>query len=1067
MNKKEITRKLRENLTEAQREAVESGKRRLLIAAGAGSGKTEVMARRIAWWVGVKGVPRESIVAFTFTERAAEEMKLRIRRRLAGIAPDGGDLPLGGMHVGTIHGFCMDKLRELWPDEYHNYDILDESARAALILRGFNGVLSMNKLRKALAAETPSKRKGQYETVNDFIKAYDLLNDNARFDVRLPDGDAPITLGQEENEWCQRARMVTDVGDAESQAAFAEAAARYCAYLRCRRFLDFSASQSELVRRLKEEPGRILPKTHLVVDEMQDVNPVQRELINLLVGDSGRLTAVGDHRQAIYAWRGARVEIIGDFWKEFKSADDSAVVDLRENFRSTPRVISLANQWAKTISPIGGMGSEDMKHGGSDLRKDHHPSHIARLRFPGDRDGEAAWIADAICALVPADSDKGAKHDKRGGKGHRGIVLSDIAILVRSTTNARTYMQALDAKDIPAVVRAGADLFSQPEVLLFLSALAESAGVGKFIGSLHNPKSLPKRIGSVLGVQVSDDNFPTPEAVFSAASDVVRREKLKFPESAQHRLFSAAQAIQKRINGGKRISRSDAQRFRNADLRSFLTLPPDQLRRVFPQRIFHMLLGESEVDAWDSDDNQGRSAIRGRSAMFHLGALSGMITGMETPGWTQAEDYVWQVRGLCQYGEQQGRIEEQPLMVQPDAVSICTIHAAKGLEFAAVFLADVNASGFPSNKAKTSVKVPLGEEISREISLDKLSDNDNYDGERRLMYVALTRAERFLFISSNSRNQSKFFKELRDMVAKAGGMADASPDEVLRKLRHAPKEHQRDINFATSFSDLRYYFECPHDFYLRKVLGFAPTIDQAFGYGRGVHNLMRAIHTDPKKWAALAGDRAALEREINALIEKGLFYLRYTVGAPAENMQKKGVHIAADYVQRYVRELERLTFEPEKSFETVVEFSGESGDGALVSGAIDLVRGDNPPHVTVIDFKSGDAESDKHKQLSKEQMRRQISIYALAAKKELEYRPDLGLVRYLDAEKPEDRESKIPLDDASVEKARREVSVAVTDIKDRKFDEGPFSEKRCADCDFCGFCGRKEAKAARSEKSGK
>jgi len=57
------------------------------------------------------------------------------------------------------------------------------------------------------------------------------------------------------------------------------------------------------------------------------------------------------------------------------------------------------------------------------------------------------------------------------------------------------------------------------------------------------------------------------------------------------------------------------------------------------------------------------------------------------------------------------------------------------------------------------------------------------------------------------------------------------------------------IHLATSFSDLRYYLECPHDFYLRKVLGFAPTIDQAFGYGRGVHNLMRAIHSDPAKWA--------------------------------------------------------------------------------------------------------------------------------------------------------------------------------------------------------------------------
>ena len=1060
MNKGEIAKKLQDGpprLTDLQRDAVMSDKRRLLIVAGAGSGKTEVMARRIAWWVGVKNVPRENIVAFTFTERAAEEMKIRIRRWMSGIAPDDGDLALGGMYVGTIHGFCMDKLREYWPNEYHNYDILDEGARAALILRGFHGVLGLNKLRQALAAEKdkPEKWQGQYDTVNAFVRAYDLLHDNARFDVCLPDGSAPIILGREEGEWCQKALMETNVGDMESSAAFAEAAARYCAYLRCRRFLDFSASQSELVRCLKGDRERIPPNMHLVVDEMQDVNPVQRELINLLVGDSGQMTAVGDHRQAIYAWRGARVEIIGEFWKQFTDADDSEVVDLRGNFRSTPRIIRLANRWARTILQIGEMKTEDMEHGGSDLRKDHHSSHIARLHFPGSRADESAWIADAIRELVPANSKKGARHDRRSGEGHRGIALSDIAILVRSTTSAQTYMQALADKNIPAVVRAGPDLFSRPEILLFVSALAESAGAGEFIGSLHNPKSLPKRIENVLGIHVSDGNFPTPESVFLAAANAVRREQLEFSDITQRQLFAAAQAIRERIEEKKRLPKSRAFAFRNAELRSFLTSGPDELRRVFPQRIFHMLLGEGEVDAWDSDENH-----RGRSAMFHLGALSGMITSIETPGWTRADDYVWQIRGLCQYGERQGRVEEQPLMVQPDAVSVCTIHAAKGLEFAAVFLADVNAMRFPSNQArrKESDNIPLDGDITQEISLDNLSDNDNYDGERRLMYVALTRAERFLFISANSARQSKFFKELHDMVKDVGGIANGNPSDVLKELRHSDKEHLRDFNFATSFSDLRYYFECPHDFYLRKVLGFAPTIDQAFGYGRGVHNLMRAIHTEPKKWAELADNRKALENEIRGLIKMGLFYLRYTTGEPAENMQEKGVRIAADYVQRYVDELKRLKFEPEKPFETVVKFSDNSNAGALVSGAIDLVRGDEPPRVSIIDFKSGDAASDKHKRLSEEQMRRQISIYALAAKKELEYQPDVGLVRYLDAEKSERKELKIPLDDKSMKEALRAVSDAVTDIKDRKFNEAPFAEQRCKDCDFLAFCGRKEAK---------
>src|SRR6266849_4749510 len=110
---------LLDKLTPRQAEAVKSPKRCVLVVAGAGSGKTEVMARRIAWWVGVEGVSRENVVAFTFTDRAAEEMKFRIRSWLEKITPEGEEVALGGMYVGTIHGFCLAKLREYWPDNYH------------------------------------------------------------------------------------------------------------------------------------------------------------------------------------------------------------------------------------------------------------------------------------------------------------------------------------------------------------------------------------------------------------------------------------------------------------------------------------------------------------------------------------------------------------------------------------------------------------------------------------------------------------------------------------------------------------------------------------------------------------------------------------------------------------------------------------------------------------------------------------------------------------------------------------------------------------------------------------
>jgi DNA helicase-2/ATP-dependent DNA helicase PcrA len=1026
-------------LTDSQKKAVQSDKRRLLIIAGAGSGKTEVMARRIAWWVGVDNVPKERIVAFTFTERAAEEMKFRIRYWLGRITPEGKEVSLGGMYIGTIHGFCISKIREYWPDEYHNYDILDEGAKISLILRGFNGLLGLKGLKESLGC-------GQYETIDRFVQAYDQLHEHNRFTCQLATDTPPVELGETEREWCKKARLLTKVGKSASARAFAESAARYYAYLRCRRFLDFSTSQTEFISKLKNDSRRLKTLTdsaiHLVVDEIQDINPIQRELMCMLIGNKGKLTAVGDHRQSIYGFRGAKVKITAELWEEFKTAKDADVCDLQENFRSTPRVIDIANRWAKTIGQLKTMKTLEMRHGNK-KRIDQHDSHVALISFK-ERTTEAEWIAKAIKTLVPSEKE-GASHDKRDGSD-RGLTLSDMAVLVRSTSDVRSYMEALESAGIPCVVRAGPDLFSQPEVLFFIAALAITAECQEFFGAPHNKKSLPARISSVLGCG------PTPEQVLPAAAEAIRKAGLIFTPKVEARVLLAAKAIADRIKAGVALPKGKASIFRDPKLREFVS-KPGELRRVFPQQIFHMLLSETEVEKWDTCSG------RGQSALFHLGSLGGLITAIETPGWTSAKDYHWQIIGLCQYGAEEGRAEEQPLIVRPDAVNILTIHGAKGLEFPAVFLADVNALKFPSNYAARKLDLPLDGDIVEEIDIESLSDNENHDGERRLMYVAVTRAERFLFISHSGKKTSKFIKELKEHVKESNGLVTDNSEELLAKLRYSPKEHWRDIRIATSFSDLRYYLECPHDFYLRKVLGFAPTIDQAFGYGRGVHNLMRAVHSDPKKWAVLAKDRVALEKEIGKLIQDGLFYLRYTVGAPADNMRKKGTDIVADYIQRHADELQRLKFEPEKEFETLLEYDDRQG-GALISGAIDVIRQENPPRVTLIDFKSGDPESDKHQKLDEEEMKLQVALYAIAAKKELEYIPEQGLVRYLDASDGKKSELKVPLDEKALKEAQEKVMDTAKKIRDRQFNYGPNCKGevvRCANCDFVGFCGMKAA----------
>ncbi|MFA5307871.1 MAG: ATP-dependent DNA helicase [Dehalococcoidales bacterium] len=1022
---------LLKDLTDQQKDAVRSKSRCLLVIAGAGSGKTDVMARRVAWWVAVEGIPKEEIVAFTFTEAAAEELKFRIRYYIQLVTPPGDDTTIGGMYIGTIHGFCLKALRDLDPDDYHNLDIIDEAARLALVIRSFHNILGLQSLQDALGV-------GQYETTDIFLHGYDLLNEYDELDVHLMSELPPSRLG-DERAWCREAELVTQVGNSAIAQAFAVSAARFYAYLRCRRFLDFSTSQTELLRLLRgrEELQRLAHEKwkYIVVDEVQDINPVQNSIIRFLVGNDGKLTAVGDHRQAIYAWRGGRVELMGNLYDQLEEAPDGQVIELQANFRSTDRIINLANAWSDTIGRVGRMTNPPMSHG-NERRNDLDDSHVGVLDF-SSRNAEANWIADKIESMVQPRSATGAVHDTR--EGERGLTYSDIALLVRSATDSRVYMQILEQRNIPVVVRAGPDLFSQPEVILFVSILALIADINEFYGSPHDLRAFPNRIRNVLGCN------PIPEEVIPAACQNLSDAGLPIQEDLSERMIRIGGLIRDKLQGQFPATDEELQEVRNPQLRQWLNTP-GQLRRIFPQRLYHWILGEADVGLWDN--GSGRT----EAAMFHLGQLSSLVKSIETPGWTQPNEFKYQIIALVQWGAQNARADRSPLLIAPNAVTITTIHSAKGLQWSSVFLADVNAHRFPSQRAKQPSLLPYDGDILRRIDPSAMADNDNYDAERRLMYVAITRAERYLAITCSGDQRSRFFRQISQIASGVGVVVSSDSREVLSNIELRASESSRDLPLATSFSDMRYYWACPHDYYLRKLLGFTPTIDQAFGYGRGVHNLMRAIHSDPTGWARIAENPTHIRARLEELERQGLFYLRYTTGEPADNMRNKAFSIIADYIRIYAGELARLHFEPEREFETLIP-----EEQVLVSGAIDVIRLDDPPRVTLLDFKSGDAESDAANALDTQEMRLQVGLYGIAARHELEYQPEQGLVRYLDETEPDRRELRVELTDEALNDARDLVINTARQLRARQFHRGPSTNpRRCVTCDYTDICGLRD-----------
>ena len=1037
---KKARRVLLTDLNAEQKEAVCNEAHRLLVVAGAGSGKTEVMARRVAWWVAVDQVPKNEIVAFTFTESAAEELKFRIRRCLEQIASPGEDPRLGGMYIGTIHGFCLKVLRDLASDEFYMFDVVDDAGRMSLTEQGYNGVLGLNAFQAAAGL-------GKFRSQELFLRGYDLLNEYDLLDVSLPDDPTPTDVARD-HDWCSRASLNTDVGESERAEAFADSAARYYAYLRARRFLDFSTVQAEVTRRLRLNRSfkKQVSKSwkRLVVDEVQDINPVQDKLIRAIVGKNGFLTAVGDHRQAIYSFRGGRVDLMGRLSEELEGSPDGCVQELPANYRSTPRIIDLSNKWSDTIRDRSGMANPAMKHR-REGRRDASNHHVAQIHFDS-REDEASWIGDTIAELVRNNrkETKGAFHDE--GAGARGLTLSDIAVLVRSGTDIRTYQDALRERGIPAVVRGGPDLFSQPEVLLFLAALAVCSGVEEFWGA-NTPRAMPGRVRDALGVE------PIPSEIIPAAIAELRRRGLPVPKGAQRRLELLCRAIRHQLESDEPQPEDISGLQCSTECRDWLRRSR-RLRRIFPQTLFHWLLREAGINQWRTDENRAAA----ESALFHVGQLSSLVKTIETSGWMPPRSLKWRLIALSNWGAGAARAAETPLLASPNAVTVTTIHSAKGLEFAAVFLADVCAQRFPSNRARTAAEVPFDEGAEGYVDPARLSDNDNYDDERRLMYVALTRAERYLYVSASGRRQSRFFQSVGQMIGEVGGIVSEDELDVAETLTYHPSALSREDRLATSFSDLRYFLECPHDFYLRNVLGFTPTIGQEFGYGRGLHNLLRVIHANPRRWARLAANRPRLQEAVERLIEQGMFYLRYTVGEPLDNLRRRAVKGVVEYVEAYAGELARLEFEPEKEFETLI-----ADENLLISGAIDVVRLDDPPRVSIVDFKSGNGEEETGSGLNRELMGLQIGVYGLAARDELEYDPKHGLIRYIGEINPRRRQAEVNLDNAQLAKVRKEIIRTGRRIRKRQFDSGPTNrvKDRCTRCDFLDICPREEAARSR------
>lgn len=397
----------------------------LQIIACAGSGKTEFVSERIAYQI-FKGIARpDQIVAFTFTDKAAEELKFRVRSKiheLLGKQPDIGD-----MYVGTIHAFAFKILQDFIP-KYRTYDMLDEIGRLAF-LSSIKKDINLDYLSGSLLKRhnKPFRRNVQNWVLNTFIKDADLYRE----------------------EGLSEDAIVSD--------SFKNAYKIYLQKLEEKRFLDFSSILRISVDTLEKEPS-VRKKlqdqySFFTVDEYQDVNPIQERLIQL-ISNKQNVCVVGDDDQSIYQWRGADVKNILTFQDRYPKA---TVHQLDINRRSYDAIVKTSSELIKLNDP--GRLKKSIKDKGLKSEK----GDLYKIVFKTQEE-EIEWIVEKVQSLT------GKEYLE--GDSPRKLKYSDFAFLFRSVGNeAEPYIQALRSANIPVIYAGIGGLFNTQEVVSILKML--------------------------------------------------------------------------------------------------------------------------------------------------------------------------------------------------------------------------------------------------------------------------------------------------------------------------------------------------------------------------------------------------------------------------------------------------------------------------------------------------------------------------------------------------------------------------------------------------------------------
>lgn len=822
------------------------------------------------------------------------------------------------MFIGTIHGFSLDLLRTEVP-KYLKFGILNEVQQVLFVNR--------NSAKSGLTSTTTLQgtRLKRFVDTRLYIEAMSVLRES--------DVDWTILKG-------------TSVLDGYHA---------YTKLLNDHDQFDYSAILQYAVEALQHEVGvrsRLADRVKVViVDEYQDVNPVQEKLVRELHKLGAKVRVVGDDDQTIYQWRGSDVGNILSFADRYKPVE---TIKLEANFRSTKGITDVARL---VIEKNPSRLSKAME---STDAQTYESGDIVALQFSSP-DEEADYIAKTCNAL---------RGTMIGGDGvKRPITWSDMAVLVRYTKLGEPIRRALTRERIP-FVSVGMDT-------LFDAAEGEAARQLFYFMASRLPREEVLQAWQAAELGIAD-------AVLDTALKEAERTRTKMVAEDQDVRFSVY-----------------------------------NIQRQFIGFLEQIGLREEVVPNG-----------RGPTVFYNLGKFSQAISDFESIYFHSrplqkyesfAEFLQYQAEDA--YGQSTGAEEK---FVALDAVQILTIYRAKGLQWPAVFVPQLVRNQFPASPRG-------GRNVWHIVPSQAVSGQSRFRGseadERRLFYVAVTRSQKHLHLttapspgSKRSVHPSSFFhdvlesKFVKRLRTNYGGRQRGEP---------RPKPSMANVNL--SFSDIRYYFECPYQFKMRTLYGFNAPLAEALGYGKSLHDALAELHQ-----RAISGIPIQTS-DADELVDRHL-HVPFAYPTLRETMRASAKRTVSRYIEARASEFDKIEFS-EKAIEVTLE------DGINVSGRIDLVRRRDTDSIAIVDLKS--TERAQAEDLTEAQ----LHIYALGYRELTGNDADYVETYELDTQTRKPR----AVDGDLIANVVGKVKATADSLRANSFPATP-NAIQCGRCDFSRLC---------------